>query len=96
LRFPGELSSVACPLRSVKKHKHKKKHKRDKDAADAGDEGAAATVGEEQPEAVRVKGSGRISSSDTVVHGVGTKFMSEFRPGDGLEIEHPTSYALPC
>ena len=48
-------------------------------------------AGEEEVGAVRVRGSGRISSSALVVTGSGTKFMQEFQPGDGIEISHPTS-----
>ena len=78
-----------------KKHKHSKKHKREKEdavgGAGADPDAAEAPAGEEEPDAVRVKGTGRITSSGTVVHGIGTKFMHEFRAGDGIEISHPTS-----
>lgn len=41
-------------------------------------------------EAVRAQGTGRITTSGTVVFGLGTKFMSELKPQDGLEVIHPT------
>src|SRR5690349_20787984 len=41
---------------------------------------------------VRQKGSGRILTSGTTVHGVnGTKFSSELSNGDVILIKHPTS-----
>ncbi len=86
----------SCPwCRSVKKKKSKKSHKRPKDdaAAAAGDTIPEEPIGDEEPDAVHVKGSGRITSSGMVVHGVGTTFMHDFRPGDGIQICHPTSYA---
>ncbi len=87
--------TLAC-FCSVKKKKSKKSHKRPKEdaAAAAGDASDAEPVGEEEPDAIHVKGSGRITSSGMVVHGVGTKFMHDFRPGDGIQISHPTSYGV--
>ncbi|KAG5186509.1 hypothetical protein JKP88DRAFT_195709 [Tribonema minus] len=62
--------------------------------------GAAAAAAQQQPpeeeeeEELRpVAGTGRISSSGTVVTGHGTRFMSELRAGDALIVTHPTSLA---
>lgn len=76
-----------------KKEKKKKSHKRKDEAAPAPDSGAEEAG--EEVKAVRMLGAGRITSSGLVVHGSGTKFMHEFRAGDGIEITHPTSCVAP-
>lgn len=95
--FVVNSSPYARSCSVKKKKKHTKKHKRDDVVSGGGagdgrpDDTTEEPAGEAEVDAVRVKGTGRITSSGTVIHGLGTKFMHEFKPGDGLEISHPTS-----
>lgn len=61
---------------------------------DAPAAGAASAAPPDAPPSAaptRTPGSGKLITSGTTVHGVGTRFKDELKVGDAVEVAHPVS-----
>lgn len=74
-------------LKKTKKDK-KKKHKKHKKRSRPVDDGD----NDDEVILVQKRGTGRLVTSGTTVHGKDTKFMDELSIGDAIIITHPTSH----
>lgn len=75
-----------------KKKKRKLHHEGEEEGKRAASSGGEVQVKEEEEEDVKVEtGTGRITSSGTIVTGHGTSFLNQLKVHDAIMITHPTT-----
>lgn len=91
-RVAGAAAPAASAVSGVKRIRESAPPQRAEGVGAASSAVASAESAAPAPQAAtRSPGSGKLITSGTTVHGAGTKFSTELKVGDAIEVSHPVS-----